>query len=99
MVKQLERLLDVAENPNAVVQVVRLRTPDHAGLDGPFTIWSYEDREDVMYAEGMLSGRIIEKRESVAAADLAYDHLQAVALDPGHSLDFIRSVLKDEYSA
>ena len=97
MSRQLERLLDVAAYPNVVIQIVRLRTPKHPGLDGPFMIWSYEDREDVMYAEGMLTGRIIEKRDDVATATLAYDLLQAVALDPGQSLDFIRSVLKDEY--
>jgi transcriptional regulator with XRE-family HTH domain len=71
MAKQLERLLDVAEYSNVVLQVVRLRTPRHPGLDGPFTIWGYEDGEDVMYAEGMLSGRIIEKREDMTAATLA----------------------------
>jgi transcriptional regulator with XRE-family HTH domain len=99
MAKQLERLLDVAAYPNVVIQVVRLRTAKHAALDGAFTIWSYEDGNDVMYTEGMLTGRINEKREDVAAATLVYDLLQAVALDPGQSLDFIRSVLKDEYSA
>jgi transcriptional regulator with XRE-family HTH domain len=99
MVEQLERLLREAESPNVVLQIVPLRTDNHPGLDGPFTIWGYEGRADVLYAEGMLTGRIIEKREDVAAANLAYDLLQAVALDPGKSLDFIRSVLKDEYSA
>ncbi|MYS23378.1 Helix-turn-helix domain-containing protein [Streptomyces sp. DvalAA-14] len=99
MTGQLQRLLREAESPNIVIQIVRLRTDNHPGLDGSFTIWSYEDHEDVVYAEGMMTGGIIERRQDVASANLSYDLLQAVALDPGMSLDFIRSVLKDEYSA
>lgn len=99
MRQQLQRLLREAESPNTVIQVVPLRTDPHPGLDGSFTIWSYEDRDDVVYEEGMLTGRIIERRGDVAAANLSYDLLQAVALDPAKSLDLIRSVLKDAYSA
>jgi transcriptional regulator with XRE-family HTH domain len=99
VVEQLQRLVREAESPNVVLQIVPLRTNNHPGLDGPFTIWGYEERDDVMYTESMLAGQIIEEREDVAAAHLAYDPLQAVALDPGTSLGFIRSVVKDEYSA
>ncbi|WP_405585404.1 Scr1 family TA system antitoxin-like transcriptional regulator [Streptomyces sp. NBC_01190] len=99
MVNQLQRLLHEAESPHTVIQVVRLRTENHAGLDGSFTIWGYDDGDDVVYAEGMMSGRIMQGRQNVVSANLSYDLLQAVALDPGKSLNFIRSVLKDEYSA
>lgn len=99
MVAQLQRLLREAESPNNVVQVVPLRTANHPGLDGSFTIWSYEDRDDVVYEEGMMSGRIMERREDVASANLSYDLLQAAAQNPGASLDLIRSIMKDEYGA
>jgi transcriptional regulator with XRE-family HTH domain len=98
MASQLERLLLEAEKPKIVLQIVPLSIPNHAGLDGSFTIWSYRDRSDVVYGDGWHSGRLFERKEDIAFANLSYDLLTAVALDPAKSLDLIRTLVKDEYS-
>jgi transcriptional regulator with XRE-family HTH domain len=96
---QLERLQSEAQKPNIVLQVIPVRATEHAGLDGSFFIWTYKDRPDAVYAEGYRMGRLMEHRDDVANAHLSYDLLQALALNPANSLDLIRTIVKDEYSA
>lgn len=95
MAGQLDRLLTDAENPDTIIQVLPFAAGAHPAVDGSFTIWSYEDREDVMYVEGLLTGNIVERQSDVAQARLTYDLLVAAAMSRAQSLDFIRSVLKD----
>jgi transcriptional regulator with XRE-family HTH domain len=97
MADQLRRLLDEAESPFTVIQVLPFDA-EHAGMDGSFTLWSYEERDDVLYVEGLLTGNLLEGKDEVASARLSYDLLQAASLPRHKSLDLIRSKMK-EYGA
>jgi hypothetical protein len=99
MREQLERLLVDAERPNIMLQIVPIDVENHAGLDGSFTIWSYPNRGDAVYGDGWNSGRLMEGPSDVAFANLSYDLLTAVALDPAKSLDLIRTLMKGKYGA
>jgi hypothetical protein len=95
MAAQLERVLEAAESPSNVFQILPFSAGAHAGLDGSFTLWSYDDRDDVLYVEGMLTGQLVEGRGKLAAAHLSYDLLQAASLPRDQSLEAIHTALKD----
>lgn len=95
MVEQMERLLKVSEEPRTMIQILPFSAGAHAGTDGSFTLWSYADRTDVMYLEGMATGLVVQGERELDAARFAYDHLQAAALPANQSLDLIRATLKD----
>jgi transcriptional regulator with XRE-family HTH domain len=95
MLGQLERLLAAAEDKEAVIQVLPFEAGAHAATDGSFTLWSYEDREDVLYVEALFTGNIVERQADVEATRVTYDLLVAAALPRDKSLALVRSALKD----
>jgi transcriptional regulator with XRE-family HTH domain len=92
MARQLRRLTEAAEQPGVTLQVVPLSAPDHPGLDGPFTVWSYADHPDVVHAGPAHAPRLIESPHEVAATALTHSLLAAAALNPTASLTHIQSL-------
>ncbi|MDT0305462.1 helix-turn-helix transcriptional regulator [Streptomyces sp. DSM 44917] len=92
---QLARLLEAGEHPRTVIQVVPRTVTTHPGLDGSFSLLSFEEGPDVLHVDGFSQGRFALESREVAAAEHAYDLLKAVALSPEGSADLIRSLLKE----
>ena len=92
MREQLKRLIDVADSPAVVLQVLPFAVTEHHGADGPLTILESASRPPVAYAEGWRSGRMIESAAEVVDAVMSFDLIRAAALSRGVSLDMIRSV-------
>ncbi|MGW6455944.1 helix-turn-helix domain-containing protein [Streptomyces sp. NPDC055078] len=86
---QLERLLQAGEKPRTVIQVIPRSVPAHAGLAGPFTVMSFDEGPDVLYADNFSQGSIVLDTAEVRAACHAYDLLRAVALSPEESAELI----------
>ncbi len=89
---QLDRLIEAADSPGAVLQVLPLAVTEHPGADGPLTILEFADGPPAAYAEGWRSGRLIESADEVAEAVMVYDLIRAAALSRGASLDLMRAV-------
>jgi transcriptional regulator with XRE-family HTH domain len=94
---QLQRLLDVAEQPNVTVQVL----PFDAGAP-PVTAGSFsvlESRatgsEDVVYLENKTRIFFLDGEAEVHRYRRGFDLLAEMALDPGRSADRIRRTLAD----
>jgi hypothetical protein len=94
MAVQLERLLKESASPNATVQILPYSAGAHAATDGSFTLWSYPDRPDVLYVEGLSTATLREGVTDVENARLTYDLLQAAALPSEQSADMIRNALE-----
>lgn len=92
---QLGQLLEAAEAPSTVIQVVPYAVGGHAGLAGPFVTLSMDEGPDVVYADSFTQGQILADPTNVKAATRAYDLLTAVALAPSDSLDLIRITMKE----
>lgn len=92
---QLERLVEAAETPTTVIQVVPYSAGGHAGIDGPFTILLLDEGPDVVFVEGFKFGQMLGEVEQVRAAERTYDLLAAVALSPALSIDLIAKIAKD----
>lgn len=97
MQAQLQRILEVAEEPSITVQVLPTARGAHAGLDGSFSIFGFPDPADpeVVYVGGLFGNLFIDKAEEVRKFTLAFDHLRAAALDINESADFIAQIARD----
>lgn len=94
MAPQLERLLKESESPNVTIQILPFSAGAHAATQGSFILWSYEDRPDALYVEGLSVTALKENVAEVENARLRYDLLQAAALPREQSADMIRSALE-----
>jgi transcriptional regulator with XRE-family HTH domain len=92
MREQVKRLLELAELPSVVIQILPFSVTDHPGADGPLTILEFTGSPSVGYAEGRGSGRLIETHSEVANAMRCYDLVRAAALPRSTTLDMIKKV-------
>lgn len=92
----MDRLVEVARSPRAVVQVFPSGVPGCPGVDGAVTIFDFRDEPSVGYAEGYRAGRTIEVASEVASLVLTFDHLRALALSPADSQELITAI-RGEY--
>jgi transcriptional regulator with XRE-family HTH domain len=92
---QLQRLIEMAELPSVTVQILPTAVAGHPGLDGAFTVLSFEDlgEPDMGYVEHPMGAMHIEKEEDVARARVVLDHLSSVALSPAESTELIERVI------
>ncbi|KWX03386.1 XRE family transcriptional regulator [Carbonactinospora thermoautotrophica] len=94
---QLKRLADAAVMPNITLQVLPYEVGAHAGIDGPFVLIGFPEREDpdVVFLENMTSSLYLENNEAVYRYKLAFDHIRAEALSPRRSEELIRKLAKE----
>ena len=94
MAAQLRRLLEVNDTSRCCLRVLPFEAGAHAGLDGPFTILSY-DRPvglEVAVVEHREARHYAEQPEQVARYRAVFDDLLARALSPEDSRDLIARV-------
>ncbi|WP_431682251.1 helix-turn-helix domain-containing protein [Kitasatospora sp. KL5] len=99
MRQQMVRLLECAQHPRVVVQVLPFASGEHTSVEGPLTLLSFAEGPDVAYVEGPNFGQVIENSSDLALCVLAYDHLQADALPPSASLAVIEAAVEKGYEA
>lgn len=87
--RQLAHLTEVAQHPGVVLQVMPFEAGGHAGLLGEFTLLGLADGREMAYTESVESARLIEHADEIAAFNLVFDLIRAVALSPEASLDFV----------
>jgi transcriptional regulator with XRE-family HTH domain len=88
MDEQLQRLIDAAALPNVTIQVLPFSVGVHAGMDGEFTILSYDDPADpdVVYLETTADQHIEELPAVTRRYNAIFDELRAAALNPAESI-------------
>lgn len=89
---QVRHLAEAAALDAVTVQVVPIAVGIHSGLASGFTILSFGDlgEPDMAYVEHSLGALMMDKEGDVTRARLAFDRVQADALDPAESLALIR---------
>ncbi|MFG1879935.1 helix-turn-helix domain-containing protein [Sphaerisporangium sp. NPDC049003] len=102
MREQLQRLIDLRDQPNITIQVIRNSAGAHPGLTGPFVILDFPSSDffaPVIYLELAPDGMYLEETEQVMRYTLMFDHLRAIALGPAQSiklLNVIKEGLRDD---
>lgn len=91
MKEQLHRLVTEAKSPRTTIQVVPFSAGPHLGTAGAFGIFEFPDEgdRDAAYADTVAGVLYLERKADVKAANLAFDHLRAVALSPTDSVGLI----------
>jgi hypothetical protein len=92
---QLKRLADLAVDVRMVLQVLPFSAGAHACMDGALTILSFDEGEDVAWAEGPGSGQLISQPNDVERCQHRYDLVRADALSPSDSVALIHRVMEE----
>ncbi|MGW0330794.1 helix-turn-helix domain-containing protein [Streptomyces sp. NPDC003011] len=96
MREQLEHLNALSAEAHITVQVLPYSVGAHPGLPGQFSLLRFADSPGagVVYLERFTSDLYLERPSDVQHYTVRYDHLQAQALDPAASGDFITDIAK-----
>ncbi len=82
MREQLRHILELAKRPNITVQILPFASGAHAAAVGSFVILGGQSPElDVVYVDIIGGGLFMEKPEELERYKLAFQYLQAQALD------------------
>lgn len=95
MCDQFDRLLAAADTPGVVVQVLPFEADNHAGSDGPISLYEFAASPSVCYTECYGGGRIVEDRTEVADLMTVINLIRASALSARDSRDLIHQVRRE----
>ncbi|WP_107474068.1 helix-turn-helix domain-containing protein [Streptomyces sp. TP-A0874] len=89
----LEQILLVGHKRNVEIQVMPNDREDNAGVDGPFTLISRSDGDQVAYLEVQGRSILLIDRQEVRSIAARYGIIRSQALTPRESLGFIEKLL------
>ncbi|MFE0421983.1 helix-turn-helix domain-containing protein [Streptomyces sp. NPDC058953] len=86
-----DHLIDVIERHwNVEFQIMPLRQPVHAGLDGSLQLAETPDHTWFGYSEGQENGRLIRDRKEISLLQQRYAKMRSQALTPEDSLSLLK---------
>jgi len=92
MAEQLDQLIELAARPSIVIQILPFTAEDHAGAEGPITVYDLNENRSVGYAECNGGGRIIETDDEVADLLMMVNLLRASSLPVRESAALMREI-------
>ncbi|QMU68742.1 helix-turn-helix transcriptional regulator [Streptacidiphilus sp. P02-A3a] len=94
---QIQRLIEAADMPNVILQVMPFRFGGHAAESGAFTILRFpeQDLPDVVYLEQLTSALYLDKRDDVDQYLQVMERLSVDSQTPGHSVELLSELLKE----
>lgn len=92
MDEQLGKLAAMAAHPGLVIQVLPFAATEHAGTDGPISVYDFDGAPSVGYTECYGGGRVVEAHDEVGALMTAISMLRASALSPQDSAELVRKI-------
>ncbi len=97
MKAQLERLVEVAREPNITLQVVPFRSGGHAAEAGAFAIMRFPepDLPDIVYLEQLTSALYLDKREDVETYTEVMERLSVESESPERTIDVLSGMLEE----
>ncbi|MGW3989709.1 helix-turn-helix domain-containing protein [Streptomyces sp. NPDC004830] len=91
--RQLERLLEVGQLHNVVLQVMPMNCDTHSGMDGRIELMKFADGTAVGRSDGAFSGRPTSDPRHLRILELRYGTIRAQALSPRESTALIDELL------
>ncbi|OEV04082.1 helix-turn-helix domain-containing protein [Streptomyces oceani] len=88
----LDYLIERALQSNVEIQIMPLRSPEHAGLDGPLYLAETQEYEWVGYTEGQQCSNLITTSPNVSALQQRYGKLRSQALSREDTLSMLRKL-------
>ncbi|GAA3053594.1 helix-turn-helix domain-containing protein [Actinokineospora globicatena] len=90
---QLQRLLDLIEQPNVTVHIIPFETGAYGNMSGGCWIMTFGDEgdSDVVYLEHPAGGVWVENESDVQHFQTMFDEVRTASLDPEASAEVIRA--------
>ncbi|MFF2330911.1 MULTISPECIES: Scr1 family TA system antitoxin-like transcriptional regulator [unclassified Streptomyces] len=86
-------LMEVVDrHPNVELQIMPLRQPTHAGLDGPLQLLETLDNRWLGYSEGQDTGHFISEPKSISFLHQRYAKMRSQALTSEDSLSLLKQM-------
>jgi transcriptional regulator with XRE-family HTH domain len=95
MGEQLDKLIKVASLRRTVLQVLPFTAHDHAGVEGPITVYERPPAPAAGYTECFAGGRIVENGEEIADLLTVLAMLRAAAHSPRDSLTLMKQIRRE----
>jgi transcriptional regulator with XRE-family HTH domain len=97
MRSQLQRLLEMSELPNVILQVLPFHRGAHAAAGGPFTILRFAepDLPDIVYLEQLTSAVYLDKRSDVEDYVMIMERVSVQAETPAQSRATLQRLLME----
>ncbi|RAY14473.1 hypothetical protein DPM19_16100 [Actinomadura craniellae] len=90
---QLQRLLEIMDDPRFSIRIVARSVGPHPGHDGAFQIYQVGDR-CVAYAVAQIGGRLIEAGTEASTLGVRFDQIGALALSRDDSRKLVEQTLR-----
>ncbi|MFE1548151.1 helix-turn-helix domain-containing protein [Streptomyces sp. NPDC058718] len=94
MAAQLDRLVEFAARPHAVIQVSPFAIGERRSLNRPVTLATLPDRSVLSYAESQAQGNLERESGAVASMLTLYHHLVAESLSQADTVAMMREMRK-----
>lgn len=88
--RQIRHLLDTAELPNVVVQVLPADAGLHAAMSGAFVILEYDDEAGLVLLENKVSSVFLDEPEQIEVFDATWSQLLHQALTPEETAEYLK---------
>lgn len=96
MARQLGDILHAMDQPNITIQVLPSKVGAHGGMEGTFSVLSFDDDPDLGYAECPAGEVYVEDSEQIRQLMLTFERLIDVCLSPEESAALI-TVLRSNH--
>lgn len=93
---QLRHLREIADLPCVSVQFLPLSSPDHAGLNGPFTLLETPDHQHLAYTESQRGSQWVSDADELSRLARKYAMLRTQALTTQDSGDLLDRLLGEQ---
>jgi hypothetical protein len=94
MGEQVRYLIEAAQRPNIVIQVIPLEIGAHEGLRGPFVIADFEDGLSLAWQDAAVFGQLVDVPSGISSLMAMWDTLKSEALSRPASLELMEEVAK-----
>lgn len=89
MYDQITHIVEMAQRPNIIVQIVPQDAGYHSGLNGAFLIAKL-NRVEIAYQDGIWKGHVLKDDVAVSALSNKWQHILSKALTAEVSLDLLK---------
>ncbi|MFJ9552198.1 Scr1 family TA system antitoxin-like transcriptional regulator [Nocardiopsis sp. NPDC101807] len=96
MVKQITKIIELAETGRIMVQLHGWDQHPHAGLDGPFSLLTSSAAPDLVHVESVYRGQNTDDLKDVRRFMMLFSRLQATARSPLESVKVLKE-MREKY--
>ncbi|GAA0490667.1 helix-turn-helix transcriptional regulator [Streptomyces sp. NPDC046215] len=94
---QLTQLLALTERPRFHLQILPYASSEPCTVGGSMTLLTLPHKGQLLYLDGIGAGGLIDDPEKIEMYACAYDRMQANALAPVPTKEYIRKVMEERY--